>query len=82
MGSQMLIRIDAELKEKVTRYANAEGKNVSQVVRELIRDYVKNRDIGAYIDELWSRTGEKLRRKGKTEEDVEEAVRSARLKKS
>ena len=80
MDSQMLIRIDPELKEKITQYARAEGKNVSQVVRELIKDYVKNRDIGAYIDDLWARTGTKLRRKGRTEADIAAAIRSVRAK--
>ena len=55
MPSQMIIRIDPDLKNKVNSIAKNEGKSVSEVVRELLGEYVKNRDIGSYIDDLWDR---------------------------
>ncbi len=57
MTTQMIVRIDPILKNKVSDFAKAEGKNVSEIVRELLESYVKNRDIGSYIDDLWSRIG-------------------------
>ena len=61
MTTQMIVRIDPELKNKVNNLAKAEGKSVSEVVRELLEEYVKNRDIGLYIDDLWQRIGDKLK---------------------
>jgi predicted DNA-binding protein len=55
MPTQMIVRIDPELKTKVNNLAKAEGKSISEVVRELLEDYVKDRDIGLYIDDLWKR---------------------------
>ena len=78
MSSQMIIRIDPELKEKLYKLARAEGKPASRMVRELITDYVKDRDIGAYVDELWDRIGGKLRSKGVKAPDVERAVRASK----
>jgi predicted transcriptional regulator len=64
MSDHMLIRIDADLKARLTRLARAEGKTTSRMVRELISDYVKERDIGAYVDSLWDRIGAKLKAGG------------------
>ena len=80
MEKQMIIRIDTELKDRLSRLARNEGKTTSQMVRELIRDYVKERDIGAYIDELWRRIGEKLTSRGVRSTDVRKAVAETRSK--
>ena len=74
MSKQMIIRIDDELKEKLNRLARKEGKTVSEIVRELIRDYLKTRDISAYIDELWGRIETKLKERGVTPERVKKAI--------
>lgn len=81
MPSQMIIRIEPELKDKVSRAAKAEGKTTSEVVRSLIEEYVRDRDMGAYVDGLWERIGSTLASKGMTEEDVARAIRDARSKK-
>ncbi len=78
MSEQMLIRIDAEMKKKMSRLARAEGKTSSQMVRELISDYVKNRDIGAYIDGLWDRIGKKLKDRGVKPPDIDKEIRETR----
>jgi predicted DNA-binding protein len=64
MSDQLLIRIDPDLKERLERLSRAEGKTTSHMVRELIRDYVKDRDIAGYIDGLWERIGRKLGARG------------------
>jgi predicted DNA-binding protein len=81
MTTQMMIRIDPELKEKLNRLARQQGKTTSFMVRELIEEYVKEHDIGAYIDDLWERTGAKLKSKGAKRADIDGAVRKARKEK-
>lgn len=66
------------LKKELERLARAEGKTTSKMVRELIRDYVKQRDIGAYIDGLWDRIGAKLKARGARPADVDKAIEHAR----
>lgn len=78
MSTQMIVRIDPELKAKVNNFAKIEGKNVSEVVRELLEEYVKNRDIDSYIDNLWERIGDKLVSKGGGPKDIKPAIRDAR----
>ena len=78
MSDQMMIRIEADLKAKLARLARAEGKTTSQMVRELVRSYIKERDIAAYIDGLWDRIGAKIAMKGARLADVRKAVAKAR----
>ena len=78
MTTQMIIRMDPELKDKFARLARAEGKNTSEMVRKLIEDYVREHDISSYVDGLWERIGRKLKSKGKTLDDVAKAVKETR----
>jgi predicted transcriptional regulator len=82
MSDHMLIRIDADLKARLARLARAEGKTTSRMVRELIRNYVKERDIGAYVDGLWDRIGAKLKASGRGRgirpADIEKAIADTR----
>jgi hypothetical protein len=81
MTSQLIIRIDDDLKRKLSRFAMAEGKTASQVVREMLEQYVSDHDIGGYIDELWDRIGRKLSNKGIGPEDVNQAISDVRRNK-
>jgi predicted DNA-binding protein len=81
MPSQMIIRIDPELKNKVNNFARNEGKSVSEIVRELLDEYVKNRDIGSYVDNLWGRIGDKIKSKGFGQKDIEDIIRDVRANK-
>jgi predicted DNA-binding protein len=81
MSTQMIVRINPELKNKVNSLAKAEGKSVSEVVRELLEDYVKNRDIGLYIDDLWERIGDKLVSRKIGPKEIQRAIREARTEK-
>ena len=80
MTTQMIVRIDPELKNKVNNIAKAEGKSVSAVVRELLEDYVKNRDIGLYIDDLWQRIGDKLISRKIGTKEIQSAINEVRAK--
>lgn len=78
MTTQMIIRMDSEIKDRINKLARVEGKTTSQMVRELIEKYIRARDIGPYIDDLWDRIGGKLRSKGVRQRDVDRAIQEAR----
>ena len=69
MTTQMIIRVEANLKNTVSQLAKAEGKNLSELVRELLVNYTKERDMSAYIDNLWDRIGENL-----TQENISKII--------
>jgi len=58
--------------------ARIEGKSTTQVVREIIDEYIQDRDIGIYIDNLWSRIGSKLKSKGIQSKNISEMIRQVR----
>lgn len=78
MSTQMIIRIDDEVKNRLNKLARVEGKSTSEMVRGLIEDYIKERDISAYIDDLWKRTGRKLKSKGVTTTAISKAIKASR----
>ncbi|MDY6950377.1 MAG: ribbon-helix-helix protein, CopG family [Thermodesulfobacteriota bacterium] len=78
MTTQMMVRVDPELKAKVMSIAKTEGKNVSEVVRELLTDYVRDRDIGAYVDNLWDRIGGKLTDRGMGAKEIQRVIKEVR----
>ena len=78
MTTQMIIRIDSQVKDRFNKLARIEGKTTSQVVREMIEDYIRERDIGTYIDDLWDRIGGKLRSKGIKQRDINRAIKESR----
>lgn len=80
MTNQMIIRIKPDVKDKLNKLARVEGKTTSQMVRELIEEYIKERDIGAYIDDLWDRIGRKLSSRGLKLKDIKSAIKEARKK--
>jgi len=81
MSTQMIVRIEPDLKNKVNRFAKAEGKTTSEVVRELLEDYVRSRDIGAYIDDLWDRIGKKLKTKRVGPDEIQRIIQEVRGRK-
>ncbi len=80
MSTQMIIRIDDKVKNRLGKLARIEGKTTSGMVRELIEEYIKERDIGMYIDGLWNRIGGKLKSKGVTPAAINSAVKASRKK--
>ena len=78
MTTQMIIRVEPTLKNKASNLAKSEGKNLSQLVRELLENYTKERDMGAYIDNLWDSIGKKLSKENINESDIEEAIKLTR----
>jgi predicted DNA-binding protein len=78
MTTQMIIRLDPDLKDRFNKLVRVEGKTSSQMVRELIEDYIKERDIGTYVDDLWGRIGGKLRSKGARQRDIDKTIKEVR----
>jgi hypothetical protein len=70
--------MDSEMKNRLNKLARVEGKTTSQMVRELIENYIKKKDIGTYVDSLWGRIGGKLRTKGINRKDISRAVKESR----
>jgi len=80
MTTQMIFRIDPELKSRVSNLAKAQGKKVSEVIRELLEGYVRDRDIGSYVDNLWARIGSKLNSRGVSLKDLRRTIKEVRAK--
>ncbi len=80
MATQMIIRVESDLKDKVSKFAKAEGKNLSELVRELLINYTKERDMSTYIDDLWDRIGQNFSQQNISETDIEDAIKQIRLK--
>jgi predicted DNA-binding protein len=78
MSTQMIIRIDDEVKNRLNKLARLEGKTTSEMVRELIEEHLRERDIGRYIDDLWNRIGKKLKSKGVTPATINKAIKATR----
>jgi len=78
VATQIIIRVEPSLKDKVSRLAKSEGKNLSELVRELLEKYAKERDMGAYIDNLWDNIGKRLSDINIEESDIESAIKEAR----
>ncbi len=79
MVTQMIIRVEPSLKDKVNRLAKSEGKSLSELVRELLEKYTKERDMGAYIDSLWDKIGTDLSKNNISESDIDKAIKETRL---
>ncbi len=78
MGDQILIRMDPALKEQLARAAKIEGKTSSEVIRALVEDYLRQRDVGAYVDSLWERLGKDFKARKLTAKDVPAAIKASR----
>lgn len=81
MSDQMIVRIDPALKAKAVSLARTEGKNLSELVRDLLADYVRERDMSAYVGELWDRIGARMHEDGVTHERIAEAIDRVRKEK-
>jgi len=78
MVSQVLIRVDKELKDKFQRLSRTEQKSINEKVRELMEAYVNEHDIEAAMRNLWDEIGQSLRKKGYKASDVNKMVKQVR----
>lgn len=82
MPTQMIIRIDQEIKNEFQKSAQREGKSASQVMRDLMQTYVHDHDPAAYIDSLWESISNKFKTNGTKLKDVNKAIRQTRAAKA
>jgi predicted DNA-binding protein len=80
MATQLVIRIDPEVKEKLMKLARVEGKTASDKVREMVTEYVAQSDLSAIVDDLWVRISNKIRKQGVTTRDVDRTIAQVRRK--
>ena len=78
MTVQFMIKIDPAARASLAKLAQREGKSASQIVRELINEYVKQRDMSGYVDALWSAMGQQAKAAGFRTGDVGKIIRAAR----
>lgn len=78
MGSQILVRIDKNLKNKFQRLSRFEQKSVNEKVRELIAGYVREHNIEDAMKSLWNEIGQSLKKKGYKVSDVEKTIKKVR----
>jgi len=70
MTSQILVRLDKELKDKFQWLSGIERKSVNEKVRELMEKYVKEHSLEATMKNLWDEIGSSMKKKGYKEADV------------
>ncbi len=78
MVSQILIRVDKELKDKFRRLSRTEQKSVNEKVRELMEEYVKDHSMEAAMRSLWDEIGQSLKKKGYKASDVRKEIKEVR----
>lgn len=78
MTSQILIRVDKDIKDRFQRLSRFEHKSVNEKLRELMKDYVEEHNIESAMKGLWSEIGGSLKKKGYKVSDVEKTIRKVR----
>ena len=78
MTSQILVRVDKELKEKFQRLTGIERKSINEKVRELMEEYVREHSMESSMKKLWDDIGRSMKKKGYKESDVEKMIRKVR----
>ncbi len=78
MTSQILVRLDKELKDKFQRLSGIERKSVNEKVRELMEKYVKEHSLETTMKNLWDEIGSSMKKKGYKEADVARMIKKAR----
>jgi len=78
VADQLLIRIDPELKRRLAKAAMLEGKTSTEVIRDRIEQYLRQRDLPSYVADLWERIGGSLKSSAAKADDVTRAIKTAR----
>ncbi len=78
MESQLIVRIDKNTKQRLSRIVRMEGMTASAKVRELVNSYIEENDFSRLVGDLWDSAARKSKKKGYTQRDVEDAIRKVR----
>ena len=80
MATQLVIRIDPQIKEKLMKLARTEGKTASDKVREMVTEYVAQSDLSSIVDDLWARISSKLKKQRVGAKDIDRTIARVRGK--
>lgn len=69
---------ESTTKDRLSTLARHEGKTMSDVVRTLLKQYVQDRDRGAFLENLWNRMRENAEAEGMSQDDVERMIAKVR----
>lgn len=78
MNSQILVRVDKDLKDKLKRLSSMEQKSVNEKVCELIEEYVTEHSMEVTMKELWDEIGSSLKKSGYSVSDVGKVIKKVR----
>lgn len=81
MQSQMIIRVDSNTKSKFQKIARMEGKTTSEKIREMMKDYIAQKDFAAAVDRVWDKITTEFKKRGIAESDIEKAIKEVRASK-
>jgi predicted DNA-binding protein len=76
--AQLTVRIDDELKDRLSKLARHEGKTTSDVVRSLVKEYLQDRDRSTFLENLWGRMRENAEAEGMSQKDVDRLIARVR----
>ncbi len=78
MGATLILRIDADLKERFRRLVLREGKTMSQKIIEMIEAYAQENDFETLVDEVWKEMGQDIKGRGYLRKDVKRRISEVR----
>jgi predicted DNA-binding protein len=78
MTTQILIRVDEDLKNTLHRLSRLEQKSLNEKIRELIEEYVREHNMEEAMKNLWDEIGESLKKKGYKKSDVDKMIKKVR----
>lgn len=78
MEEQLFVRIDKETKAAFMELARQEGKTASEVIRQMVDQYIKERDMSVYLSRLMDRMSERVQGRGYDQGDVERVIDEVR----
>ena len=75
--TQLNVRISKKKLLLFKSIVKQQGENVTAVLEQIMQRYIKENDIGAYIDDLWKRAGNKMK-KNYTVKDIPRLINEVR----
>lgn len=76
--AQLTVQIDDSTKDQLETLALREGRSTQDVVRDLVQQYVRDRDRSTALRHLWDRMQTKAEASGTPPEGIDQAIRTVR----
>ena len=78
MTTSLLVRVDKKKKDQFDRLARKKGKTSSEVIRELMDDYIERYDMRGYLDSVWNEISAEFKRRNITQKDINRTIKEVR----